>query len=224
KANMRATVHRPQHADVVMSRIRDEAGRITGLRLVLGLFAAGAYNRNPRSIPLLRAKVLRILAAALEAQPNGQTAIRAEITEQDKHRAYVKRLHFAGDGWELTSKTIDGTYPDDTRVMPPLADDITATLSYAALNRFPTTACDRALKIDPEAGIMSMRMVDQEGDFAVPVPVQGKGKAFGVNIHYLKDFARPAGIIRLQSGKPGDPLYCLTDDPNLQQVVMPMRI
>lgn len=67
---------------------------------------------------------------------------------------------------------------------------------------------------------MSMRMVDQEGEFAVPV----QGKAFGVNIHYLKDFARPAGIIRLQSGKPGDPLYCLTDDPNLQQVVMPMRI
>lgn len=165
---------------------------------------------------------LRILAAALEAQPNGQTVIRAEITDRDKDKPYVKRLHFTGDGWELTSKTIDGTYPDYTRVMPPLADEITATLSYAALNRFPTTSCDCALKIDPEAGIMSMRMVDQEGDFAVPV--QGKGKAFGVNIHYLKDFARPAGIIRLQSGKPGDPLYCLTDDPNLQQVVMPMRI
>jgi glutamate dehydrogenase len=64
KANMRATVHRPQHADVVMTRIRDAEGRITGLRLFLGLFAAGAYNRNPRSIPLLREKVLRILAMA----------------------------------------------------------------------------------------------------------------------------------------------------------------
>ena len=165
---------------------------------------------------------LRILAAALEAQPNGQTAIRAEITDQDKDKPYVKRLHFAGDGWELTCKTIDGTYPDYTRVMPPLADDITATISYAALKRFPTTACDRALKIDPEAGLMSLRMLDQDGDFAVPV--QGKGKAFGVNIHYLKDFARPAGIIRLQSGNPGDPFRCLTEDPNLQQIVMPMRV
>ncbi|MGG5809332.1 NAD-glutamate dehydrogenase, partial [Falsiroseomonas sp. CW058] len=64
KANMRATVHRPQHADVVMTRIADAAGRITGLRLFYGLFAAAAYNRNPRSIPLLREKVLRILAAA----------------------------------------------------------------------------------------------------------------------------------------------------------------
>jgi glutamate dehydrogenase len=64
KANMRATVHRPQHADVVMTRIRDASGRITGLRLFLGLFAADAYNRNPRAIPLLREKVLRILATA----------------------------------------------------------------------------------------------------------------------------------------------------------------
>ncbi|MCW8084344.1 NAD-glutamate dehydrogenase [Sabulicella glaciei] len=58
KANMRATVHRPQHADVVATRGPD------GARLFLGLFAAAAYNRNPRSIPLLRGKVERILDAA----------------------------------------------------------------------------------------------------------------------------------------------------------------
>ena len=64
KANMRATVHRPQHADVILTRMRDASGRIVGGRLFLGLFAAGAYNRNPRSIPMLREKVLRILARA----------------------------------------------------------------------------------------------------------------------------------------------------------------
>jgi glutamate dehydrogenase len=77
KANMRATVHRPQHADVVMTRITDEAGRVSGVRLFLGLFAAGAYNRNPRSIPLLRAKVLRILAAAgLDPESHDGRALR----------------------------------------------------------------------------------------------------------------------------------------------------
>jgi glutamate dehydrogenase len=77
KANMRATVHRPQHADVVMTAVRDGAGRITGLRLFLGLFAAGAYNRNPRSIPLLRDKVLRILAAAgLDPESHDGRALR----------------------------------------------------------------------------------------------------------------------------------------------------
>ena len=64
KANMRSTVHRPQHADVIATRVQDAEGRVTGVRLFLGLFAAAAYNRNPRSIPLLRGKVERILAAA----------------------------------------------------------------------------------------------------------------------------------------------------------------
>jgi glutamate dehydrogenase len=64
KANMRATVHRPQHADVVATRIFDAEGRVVGGRLFLGLFAAAAYNRNPRSIPLLRRKCDRILEMA----------------------------------------------------------------------------------------------------------------------------------------------------------------
>jgi glutamate dehydrogenase len=64
KANMRSTVHRPQHADVIATRITDAAGNVTGGRLFIGLFAAAAYNRNPRSIPLLRGKVERILDAS----------------------------------------------------------------------------------------------------------------------------------------------------------------
>ncbi|MBB3897126.1 NAD-glutamate dehydrogenase [Roseococcus suduntuyensis] len=64
KANMRSTVHRPQHADVVATRIQDASGRVLGVRLFVGLFAAAAYNRNPRSIPLLRGKVERILDAS----------------------------------------------------------------------------------------------------------------------------------------------------------------
>ncbi|WP_424810503.1 NAD-glutamate dehydrogenase [Roseococcus sp. YIM B11640] len=63
KANMRSTVHRAQHADVVVTRIM-QGGRLVGARLFVGLFAAAAYNRNPRSIPLLRGKTERILAAA----------------------------------------------------------------------------------------------------------------------------------------------------------------
>ncbi len=64
KANMRSTVHRPQHADVVATRLFGPDGRVTGGRLFLGLFAAAAYNRNPRSIPMLAEKVGRIQAAS----------------------------------------------------------------------------------------------------------------------------------------------------------------
>ncbi len=62
KANLRSTVHRAQHGDVVVTRIFGQDGTITGVRMFFGLFAAAAYNRNPRSIPLLAQKVEAILA------------------------------------------------------------------------------------------------------------------------------------------------------------------
>ena len=77
KANMRSTVHRPQHADVVATRIFDAAGRVVGGRIFLGLFAASAYNRNPRSIPFLRRKCESILAmAGVEADSHDGRALR----------------------------------------------------------------------------------------------------------------------------------------------------
>ena len=64
KANLRSTVHRAQHGDVVVTRRFGPGGDVTGARLFYGLFAAAAYNRNPRSIPLLAQKVDAILAAS----------------------------------------------------------------------------------------------------------------------------------------------------------------
>jgi len=64
KANMRSTVHRPQHCDVVLAKSLAPDGSVGRIELFIGLFAAGAYNRNPRSIPILREKVARILEAA----------------------------------------------------------------------------------------------------------------------------------------------------------------
>ncbi len=62
KANLRSTVHRAQHGDVVATRIFGGDGAVIGVRIFYGLFAASAYNRNPRSIPLLAQKVDAILA------------------------------------------------------------------------------------------------------------------------------------------------------------------
>ncbi|MCU0983870.1 MAG: NAD-glutamate dehydrogenase [Acetobacteraceae bacterium] len=64
KANMRATVHRPQHCDVVIVKQTGADGAVAAVHLFLGLFASAAYNRNPRSIPYLREKVAAVLAAA----------------------------------------------------------------------------------------------------------------------------------------------------------------
>jgi len=64
KANLRSTVHRAQHGDGVVTRIFAADGAVIGVRMFYGLFAATAYNRNPRSIPLLAQKVDAILAAS----------------------------------------------------------------------------------------------------------------------------------------------------------------
>ncbi len=56
KSNRVATVHRRVHMDtIVVKRFGD--GRIAGEHIIVGLFAAAAYNRSIRSIPLLRRKL-----------------------------------------------------------------------------------------------------------------------------------------------------------------------
>ncbi len=64
KANLRSTVHRAAHGDAVVTRLFDPAGTVTGIRIFYGLFAATAYTRNPRSIPLLAQKVAAMLDAS----------------------------------------------------------------------------------------------------------------------------------------------------------------
>jgi glutamate dehydrogenase len=64
KADLRSTVRRPQLCDVVGIKQLDDKGDIVAIHLFLGLFASDAYNRNPRSIPMLAEKVQSILARA----------------------------------------------------------------------------------------------------------------------------------------------------------------
>ena len=64
KANSRSTVHRSAYLDYVGVKIYDEDGKVTGERRFIGLFTSAAYNDNPRSIPLLRHKIQRVLERA----------------------------------------------------------------------------------------------------------------------------------------------------------------
>jgi glutamate dehydrogenase len=64
KSDLRSTVRRPQLCDVVGVKQLDKQGDVVGIHLFLGLFASDAYNRNPRSIPMLAEKVQSILARA----------------------------------------------------------------------------------------------------------------------------------------------------------------
>ena len=132
------------------------------------------------------------------------------------------RLHFKGDGWEIWSKCIDGTFPDYNRVIPAPADKISFALTVSALRRFPSTGeRSRAVKIDPDAGKMSVTNAD---GMTATMPVSGRGEAVGFNIEYLKIFAALSGTIKVSGSGASDPFRILSEDPGLTQVIMPMRV
>ena len=62
KANARSTVHRVGYLDYVGVKDFDDAGRVVGEKRFLGLFTSVAYSRSPRSIPVLRHKVQKVMA------------------------------------------------------------------------------------------------------------------------------------------------------------------
>ncbi|MCL5777156.1 NAD-glutamate dehydrogenase [Limibaculum sp. FT325] len=64
KANRRSTVHRAVHFDVVAVKEFDAKGKMAGEHVFIGLFTSAAYNRSPREIPMLRAKVARVIERA----------------------------------------------------------------------------------------------------------------------------------------------------------------
>lgn len=64
KANRRSTVHRTAHFDLIGVKHYDSKGRAIGEHAFIGHFTSSAYNRSPRSIPLLRQKIERIISQA----------------------------------------------------------------------------------------------------------------------------------------------------------------
>ena len=61
KANSRATVHRHSYLDYIGVKAYDDRGNPVGEKRFIGLFTSVAYSESPRSIPLLRLKVQRVL-------------------------------------------------------------------------------------------------------------------------------------------------------------------
>lgn len=171
-----------------------------------------------------------ILRANLKRGTNADIRISAQTASQPPSKPdnpptnYVHFICFEGDGWRLTSKTIDGTYPAYTRVIPERGGDINVTISYNALRRLPARGITmtRALKINPSAGRMSI--ADLSDGIEASMPIQGTGPTFGLNLDYLMNFARGSEVVRIEGKGPSDPMRVLTEDPNLTQVLMPMRV
>jgi glutamate dehydrogenase len=64
KANTKSTVHRATYLDFIGVKRYAPDGRVIGEHRIMGLFTSAAYNRSPRSIPLLRRKFDAIVERA----------------------------------------------------------------------------------------------------------------------------------------------------------------
>jgi glutamate dehydrogenase len=64
KSSRRSTVHRTVAMDAIVVKRRNADGRVTGIRLFVGLFTAGVYSNSPLAVPMLRGKIERVIAAA----------------------------------------------------------------------------------------------------------------------------------------------------------------
>lgn len=81
KANQRATVHRRVHMDVVGVKTFDSDGKVTGERMIVGLFTSAAYSRSPMSIPMLRSKIETVLSQTEFAPSSHDAKALAHILE-----------------------------------------------------------------------------------------------------------------------------------------------
>ena len=64
KTNRVSTVHRPVAMDAIAVKQCDAAGKVTGLRLFVGLFTADVYTNSPGTVPILRGKIEQVVDAA----------------------------------------------------------------------------------------------------------------------------------------------------------------
>lgn len=140
------------------------------------------------------------------------------------------KLRVTGDGWSITTKVIDGTFPDYTMVIPKFENGrpLQVALTAAGLRRMPSFGeRSQAVSFDPA----EQRMICRSPDLCIaeiPAKIEApEGQTpFGFNITYLKAFADRAAdkTIRIEGDGAGNPFFVLTSDPALTQVIMPMRV
>lgn len=135
----------------------------------------------------------------------------------------------------FTSKVIDGTFPDWTRVVPALSDNVmsadaghinVAASGVAVVSDQRTKSVK--LTMSPKSANLSVRGADNFGEGDVDCDWNGEdGFAIGLNAQYLSDVLKLAdkGTIRLHMSRATAPVRVVFDEsPETVAVVMPMRI
>lgn len=132
----------------------------------------------------------------------------------------------------LTSKLIDGSYPDYQRVIPTQNDKFVLAdkaALQAAVARVSTVADQRgrAVKLEIAPGQVGLSVRgDAEATDSVEVDYSGEPLEIGFNAAYLQEILAnvPGETVRIALNDAGSPTLFTGGDENLLAVCMPMRV
>ncbi|MDB5453204.1 MAG: polymerase subunit beta, partial [Caulobacteraceae bacterium] len=138
-------------------------------------------------------------------------------------------------GAALTSKVIDGNFPDYARVIPKDNTRIVmvdAKLFAQAVDRVATISAEksRSVKMAIEPGKIVLTVRNMEAGQAVEeleVDYDGDGFEIGFNARYLLDVASQitGETAEFRFADPASPTLVLDpEDPGVQYVLMPLRV
>ena len=145
------------------------------------------------------------------------------------------KIRFSFDNAVLTSKLIDGTFPDYQRVIPSGNDknmDVNCKLFSAAVDRVSAISSEksRAIKLILSKGLLSLSASSPEHGSAVEeieVNYEGDTVEIGFNSAYLLDITRQiegdTAQVSLADGNSPTILREM-DDASALYVIMPMRV
>ena len=170
-------------------------------------------------------EIARLAKDAMDKHGNGDIEVALSVA----------KIRVSAANVTLTSKLIDGTFPDYQRVIPS-GNDKRATLAREAFAR----AADRVATISSERG-RAVKLSFDEGKLRLSVTNPDAGSAeeeieaeydeaaidIGFNSRYLADIlaALEGDTVLVKLGDPGSPtLFQKSEADNLLIVLMPMRV
>lgn len=149
-----------------------------------------------------------------------------------------RRIHIEGGDWSLSAKTIDGTFPDYHRVIPPANSLTTSTtaaggalstaIATAIIGIAKTDSHAIAFEADENTNMIALSRRNDTSDAAVELTAQCDG---GGRIGFSHSYATVAinalgeGPLSIKFGEIGAPtLWGRPDDSDAIFVIMPMRV
>ena len=162
-----------------------------------------------------------------------------KIIEEEKSKVHIElsttKIRFAVDGVVLTSKLIDGTFPDYARVIPEGNDKVlkVSTREFAdAVDRVSTLSSDkgRAVKLNLGEGKLVLSVNNPDSGSAteeLAVDYDGEPLEIGFNARYLLDISSQleSETARFLLADPGSPTMVQDSaESEALYVLMPMRV